>query len=153
MSRPGSSSLAARTVAPSFLAVCVLLGGPVAGTWAKRPKAPSQKLVKRMLEHRYVGFAEGDVPVIDKLRVTVSKPRFAKPRVGTWRDGVPEGVRTWVFPVKVAKATWTTCNEHFTYRNTYRGGTFVVFRDEFGDWILRGIDAKTESETLDACPL
>ncbi len=153
MHRHGPSTLPSRCLLP-LLAVGLLLlaiSGPASA--AKKPKAPSVKLVTKMLEERYAGFAESDVPVIDKLKITVSKPRFAKPRIGTWRDGVPKGVRTWVFPVKIAKATWTTCNEHWTYRNTYTGGKFVVFRDEFGDWVLRGIDAKTTSETLEACPL
>jgi hypothetical protein len=134
------------------LALVVLLTAASAEA-AGRSSPPPRAVVIKLLDQRYTLFARGLVPNITKLRVTVSGLRFGTPHIGdSLHDGTPANTRTMVYPV-AANASFIACNPSFVYRYDYTGGKFGFFRDEYGNWAFKGLDAGETNRHLPSCPL
>lgn len=109
---------------------------------AKAPSRPSKAVIQKLLTKLYVGSLNTDYPG-NHYSVKVRSVSYGKTHIGKHRaDGTPVGSHTTVFPVKVkwdflrSYSDGSTANQHVK-------GKYLVFRDEFHDWVLKTTGEET----------
>jgi hypothetical protein len=121
---------------------------------AKAPKAPTVKVVKKLLKENYGdGSSLGHQAKYTFKRVKVSKSR--KGDLAT--DGVKPGIRVWPAHAKFTLLTYNT-GDKWSMTTVY-DAKILVYRDDFGDWtytnkVVKSKNTRCTSTTGDAlvCP-
>jgi hypothetical protein len=130
-----------RTILNSAAALLVsfgLLAAPAAAA-AKKPKAPTVKVVKRVLAERH---ADGSVfgqtwRLQYSAKVKIAKGRKSRPSVDLVRPG------TTVFPVKTRFVVQSRQDDgSWKPISAVDPAKFLFYKDEFGDWVFTNQDVE-----------
>lgn len=134
-------SFAGKGLTAVAAALALMLAGAT-GAQAKKPAKPSKTVIQQQLTKLYVGSYNTDYPG-NHFSVVVRSVSYGATHIGRHRaDGTPVGSHFTVFPVKVkwdflrSYSDGSTGNQHVT-------GKYLLFRDEFKDWVLKTTGEET----------